>query len=234
MNIQIKRLLLSLISISISTPTYAAVFDINCGDVSGLINSINTANGNSEADTINLNVDNQANCIYLLNTVNNHNNDDGPNGLPSIASDITINGNQATVRRAEGSDEFRLFHVGVSGKLTINETAIENGATLNITDGGWRAGGAIFNRQTLTLNNSSVSGNTAQFGGGIINLGATIGATTTLTNSIVAGNTATTGGGIFSEGTLTLLDSTVSGNTADSMGGIYAYGTLTMLVVFLK
>jgi predicted outer membrane repeat protein len=173
MNIQIKRLLLSFISISISTSAaYAAVFDINCEDVSGLINSINTANGNGEAG---------------------------------------------------------LFHVGISGKLTINETAIENGSAVNITDGGWRAGGAIFNRQTLILNNSSISGNTAQLGGGIINFGAT----TTLNNCIVSRNTSFSGlgGGIYAENTtLTLNNSIVSKNNAGVGGGIGTnLATLTLL-----
>ena len=57
------------------------------------------------------------------------------------------------------------------------------------------------------IRRASVSGN----GGGIYN-----GGTLTLTNSTVSGNTAwaTRGGGIYNSGTLTLTNSTVSGNTA--------------------
>ena len=71
----------------------AAEFNVAC-DVTQLINAINTANGNGEADTINL----AAGCPYTLT--------DGPfladgsNGLPSIASEITINGNGATIERS--------------------------------------------------------------------------------------------------------------------------------------
>src|SRR5204863_9986038 len=79
----------------------------------------------------------------------------------------------------------------------------------------------IDNDGTLTLTNSTVSGNRANFaggskGGGIFNLG-----TLTLTNSTVSGNTVTHGygGGIFNGGTLTLSNSTVSGNSASSSGG---------------
>ena len=55
------------------------------------------------------------------------------------------------------------------------------------------SGGGIYNGGTLTLTNSTVSGNTAEdLGGGIINTGAS--ATAKLANTIVAGNTAISGG----------------------------------------
>ena len=71
---------------------------------------------------------------------------------------------------------------------------------------------------TLTLTNSTVSGNRAAYGGGISNQG-----TLALTNSTVSGNSATSSsGGIFNNnlGILTLTNSTVSGNSASSAGGI--------------
>ena len=84
---------------------------------------------------------------------------------------------------------------------------------------------------TLTLTNSTVSGNTAIVsGGGVGNHDATL----TLANSTVSGNTAATaagggGGGVDSNGTLTLTNSTVSGNTAfSSGGGVVSGGTLTL------
>ena len=67
-------------------------------------------------------------------------------------------------------------------------------------------GGGIHNVRSsqATLTNSTVSGNSASFkGGGIINYGASIGATTTLTNSIVANSLAggdCSGGGIIDGG----------------------------------
>jgi hypothetical protein len=83
-------------------------------------------------------------------------------------------------------------------------------------------GGGIYNGSgTLTLTNSTVSGNSAaEDGGGIFNpfFGLTI-----VTNSTVTGNAASNGGGgIFNDtGILTLTNSTVSGNSANSGGGIY-------------
>ncbi len=98
---------------------------------------------------------------------------------------------------------------------------ISNYGTLTLTDStisgntaGW-AGVGILNYGTLTLTNNTISGNT---GGGIENNG-----TLTLTNSTISGNT---GGGISNRGTLTLTNSTITGNTG---GGIHnSWGTLTL------
>jgi parallel beta-helix repeat protein len=72
------------------------------------------------------------------------------------------------------------------------------------------------------LTNSTVTGNTAGQNGGGINMTP---GSFTLNNSTVSGNTAgANGGGIYLTGVdsdLTLTDSTVSGNTATSGGGIF-------------
>ena len=81
---------------------------------------------------------------------------------------------------------------------------------------------------TLTLNSSTVSNNMAVDGGGISNWGIV-----TLNNSTVSSNTASGGygGGIISQGggTLTLNSSTVSNNMAVHGGGISNWGALTLL-----
>lgn len=84
----------------------------------------------------------------------------------------------------------------------------------------------------MTLNGSTVSGNTAAAGGGIYNTSSRS-STVTLTNSTVSGNTAhNSGGGVENLGTLTLAGSTVSDNRADGKGGgimnDYFFGTLAM------
>ncbi|MEB3336634.1 MAG: CHAT domain-containing protein, partial [Leptolyngbyaceae bacterium] len=89
-------------------------------------------------------------------------------------------------------------------------------------------GGGIYNRGTLTLTSSIVSGNTASDrGGGIANRYS---GTITLTDSTVIGNSASrNGGGISNYGTLTLSNSTVSGNsTFQHGGGISNYGSVTL------
>jgi len=50
----------------------------------------------------------------------------------------------------------------------------------------------------------------------------------TLTNSTVSGNTTNYGGAIENEGTMTLTNSTVSGNAADFGSAIQNVGTLTL------
>jgi hypothetical protein len=97
------------------------------------------------------------------------------------------------------------------------------------------SGGGISNTGTLTISNSTLSGNTAGFsGGGIVNGGAL-----TVSNSTLSGNTArgpgsgnigSVGGAIFNGGTLTVSNCTLSGNTATAGGGIghSFFGTLTV------
>jgi hypothetical protein len=50
------------------------------------------------------------------------NSTDGPNGLPSVTSPLTLNGNNHTLQRStvSGTAEFRLLHVAESGDLTLN------------------------------------------------------------------------------------------------------------------
>jgi hypothetical protein len=175
----------------------------------------------SGADTIVL----PAGSTQTLTAVNN--NADGPNGLPSITSNLTIIGagaGQTIIEAADSSARgFRLFHVAATGVLNLNGLTITGSSC--VCDGG-----GIFNAGTLTLTNSTVSGNQIQDegGGGIFNAG-----TLTLRDSTVSDNVAFgqagTGGGIDNTGTLILLGSTVSGNSAERTGGgIVSSGPLTL------
>ncbi len=94
------------------------------------------------------------------------------------------------------------------------------GVTLNNLYISSKGGGrGIYNSSNgiLTLTNSTITGNTANVGGGGIYNDGTL----TLTNSTISGNTATYGGGIWNRETLTLNNNTISGNTANYGGGIY-------------
>src|SRR5512146_3240098 len=89
------RLILIFVIVSFAAPhqtAQAASISAPC-TVAGLISAINTANANGQADTISL----AANCTYTLTTANNTG-DHNASGLPVIASDITINGNGATIQ----------------------------------------------------------------------------------------------------------------------------------------
>jgi Right handed beta helix region len=80
------------------------------------------------------------------------------------------------------------------------------------------------------LTNCTVTGNSAQFGGGIGVYGYNSAAT--LTNSTLTNNAAFGGGGAYAsyDGSLTLVNCTVSANTSTNGGGIAAYhrGSLTL------
>ncbi|MEP6993785.1 MAG: hypothetical protein ABI968_04610, partial [Acidobacteriota bacterium] len=137
--------------------------------------------------------------------------------LPTLAQNISIQGPGAkllTVHGLGGS----VFAVG-SGRIVVL-------SGLKIT-GGVGNGGGILNQGTLTVNNSTVSGNTAGdptngngTGAGIWNY---VNATLTLNGCTVSGNTVvgdlsyapSRGGGIANYGTVTLNNSTIAGNTAN-------------------
>jgi hypothetical protein len=76
-------------------------------------------------------------------------------------------------------------------------------------------GGGLYNGGTLTVSNSTLSGNS---GGGIYNPG-----TLTVSNSTLSGNS---GSGIYNPGTLTVSNSTLSGNSGSGIDNYW--GTLTV------
>jgi hypothetical protein len=109
-----------------------------------------------------------------------------------------------------------------SGTFTLTNTTISgNSASFY--------GSGIFNLGALTISTSTLSGNTANCGGGLYTPAGTV----SLTNSTVSGNSITySGGGIDNDGsgTVTLTNSTISGNGADGFGGgVENAGTLTLI-----
>jgi hypothetical protein len=103
---------------------------------------------------------------YTLTAVDNTT--DGANGLPSITSDITIMGKGATIQRstADGTPEFRIFHVAAKGALRLHELTVANGVARG-QDGEiptLGAGGGIYSRGTMTAENSIVRDNIAAGG----------------------------------------------------------------------
>ena len=216
---------LSLLCALDQAPVLAAT--INVGGSCTLVDAINSANSNtpidgcdagSGADTIVL----APNAFHVVTTVNNT--AFGPTGLPVITTEITIQGNGAGIRRDSSAPEFRILAVDADGDLTLVNVRVSGGV---VSGGEGSDSGGIDNFGTLTLTNSTVSGNTAgDDGGGISNSNN---GTVTLTNSTVSGNTAgDNGGGINNNGTMTLTNSTASGNTAQFGGGIDNDGTMTL------
>jgi hypothetical protein len=88
------------------------------------------------------------------------------------------------------------------------------------------SGGAIWNDGTLTISKSTLSGNSAD-SGGAIETGA--GGRMTIVNSTLANNSANDGGAIENDNTASIANSTLFGNSAAFEGGaISNTGTLTI------
>lgn len=142
--------------------------------------------------------------------------------LPNIVSGagtLTIDGGGSVT--ISGNNAVRVMTVDSGADLTLRNLTIANASTP-------LSGGGVANSGTLTVINSTFSGNNAGSGGGIVNLS---GGTLTVTNSVFTNNSANTGGGIDNAGgTLTVANSTFTGNTAtlDGGAGIRNSGTLTV------
>ncbi|HEY5316743.1 MAG TPA: choice-of-anchor Q domain-containing protein [Solirubrobacteraceae bacterium] len=105
----------------------------------------------------------------------------GPSALPAIAAPITIVGNGATISRATGSPNFRLFFVGANpaaastpswttpgaGELVLENVTLSGGqaqggdAGGDGGGGGLGAGGAIYNQGVTVLSAVTLSANSA-------------------------------------------------------------------------
>jgi len=176
-------------------------------NVPKLIAALNAANATSEPDTINL----AEGCTYTLTTVDHD--FDGPTGLPAVTSEITIEGNNATIERSSSAPNFRILHLADEGNLTVNRLTIRGGLL-----GRW-SGSGIYAFGTLRLNKCTIRDNRTEegYGGGIHSPYGQV----TLTQTTVRDNEAYGGGGIGADGgTLDLIRSTIRDNTAQHAGGI--------------
>jgi hypothetical protein len=144
------------------------------------------------------------------------------NGTTTVDNLKIMNG-EASVASVEGNGCCVGGGIAVTGDTAgarlVNSLVTGNAASVF-------GGGIDVDDGTLTLVNSSVTGNTSDSSGGIDSDFGTV----TLIGSTVSNNTAAAGtacqsagscaGGIWNfGGTLTLIDSTVSGNTATRRGG---------------
>jgi uncharacterized repeat protein (TIGR01451 family) len=165
---------------------YAANFDANIALNDGNNAYVSGCLPGSGADTIVL----QAGQTYTFDTiVNDFNNYMGSTATPIIFTDITIQANGATLQRALGAPNMRLFSVGTAnfsvtppggppfnisgtGSLTIQNAYIKGFQVKggNGTDGGgggMGAGGAIYlSAGSLTVDNSTFDSNGALGGNG--------------------------------------------------------------------
>ena len=163
------------------------------------------------------------------------NNGQAATGTPVIDSHIVIEGNGFTLQRdlnfscavdfVDDRTEFRIFDIGSLGQLDLKKITLRNGCA--DSSAGLSSGGAVYNRGTLSIENSSIKNSHSNLGGGLANSGTVL----SIINSIFIGNEATQdGGGIHNSGTISNLDnSDISDNQARFGGGIFNNSTITNL-----
>jgi hypothetical protein len=189
------------------------------GGTPGLIAAIQNANTH-EGGTITL----AADCTYTA-TDGSFRYGEGPNGLPLISTEITIEGNGAVIERGKATPAFRLFEVAdlASAKLIVNDMKLTRG-NAGMSGAAIPGGGAILvegRRGTLVVTDSLLSGNTSANGGAISSEGATV----RITGSTLRGNHGTddpgaTGGAVINDGgRLIINSSTLTGNNSTAKGG---------------
>ena len=239
-------------TITVTTNDPRIVADGQCSLVEAIVNANNDAAthpdcpAGSGADTIvlpaNADVPLSNPYVTLYTTPIGTTVSSTPLGLPRIISQITIEGNGATIHREGTAPAFGLMAVrgnvfqGVGvppspgGNLTLESVTLSGGSsfgglsnsgTLSINDSiiSGNTGSGVSNSGTLTIENSVISGNT---GSGVSNFGNLA----TIEKSTISGNT---GGGVSNSTTLTIANSTISGNTTNFIGGgVLNYGTLTI------
>ena len=144
-------------------------------------------------------------------------------GQIEILNDMKIDGPGADRLTIDAQSISRIFNIDVGGGEQLADVAISGLTLTGGFDGG--GGGAIFSQEQLTVRDSVVTGNSAQWGGGIYN--ADLGRLTVV-RSRISGNHAIepapgavgSGGGLYNwGGTATILDSTISDNDSVSAGG---------------
>ncbi|MFD0202415.1 MULTISPECIES: hypothetical protein [Saccharothrix] len=194
-----------------ASPAHAAVIAVPC-DAAALVDAVAAANAAPGEDTLTL----TPNCVYTLTRPAV---EEGAEGLPRITGKLTVQGNDATIRRAPDAPQFRL--ISNWGDLTLDRVTLTGGhapdgvgtdASGEGTPGD--SGGAIHNWGPLAITDSVITGNRAGagapgadatattgagegglggFGGGISSFLSTAGAVT-ITNTVITGNSTGAGG----------------------------------------
>jgi hypothetical protein len=122
---------------------------------------------------------------------------------------ITIDGSSLSSQVAVMNNSSRVFTVDLGLMAEFDNLTI----TSQVPSGS--LGGGVANNGTLTVNDCTLSGGSANQGGAIYNNG-----TLTVSGSTMSGNTAFAGGAVYSDGSLMLSGCTLTHNSAsDGSGG---------------
>jgi len=166
--------------------------------------------------------------LTLVNTTVSDNTTTSFGGGISNDDEATLILIKSTVSFNKSSQDGGGIH---SGFFDINKPSntkvVISGSTISNNSTGAQGGGGIARlRGTLTLTDSTVSGNTSVSGGGGIFSAAFDNGPNRLTNCTISGNFGITGGGIESgSGPLILANCTIAGNSVTSLvGSVTSHG----------
>ena len=156
-----------------------------------------------------------------------------------------VDGTAITVQAYPGISNVEVFAnrqgitIGAGWGLSIQDSRIHgnegtSGSGIYVNEGGYAAlrrsavyanssvaegGGIRMVGATVTVDQSTISGNSGTTGGGIYMESPTADSTLKVYNSTIADNVADEGAGIFRDGNLDLRNSTIARNTATTSGG---------------
>ena len=190
----------------------AATFNVTNTDDSGigsLRDALTQANANDEADIID------------LSTVSGQTISITSGQLEIDGDDVTIDGANVTLDAGGLSRVLATYYSDV----TLNDLTITGGFVQMVTGiGGGAEGGGILALETdLEINDSEISGNSSDAGGGLSFSGYYT--SLAVNDSVVSGNNAAFGGGAYVSsyyGAVTFSGSQISSNTADQAYGGFA------------
>jgi CSLREA domain-containing protein len=139
-----------------------------------------------------------------------------------LLANLTITGGRPAAGNEDGTGGGGVRN---RGGLRLNAVQLAGNSA---QDFGPDKGGGIYNQGTCTVDQSTVSSNTARLGGGIYN---DAGGTLTVRTSTIDQNSGNDGGGLYSRGIADLTNVTVSGNRASSGfgGGVWNQGSMRLL-----
>ncbi|HWR64898.1 MAG TPA: choice-of-anchor Q domain-containing protein [Bellilinea sp.] len=162
---------------------------------------------------------------YFLTRTDNGNENSSATGDLDVTANVTVQGTGADKVVIDGTAlTDRIFQV-FAAKLTLTGVTLKGGKSRD-------AGGAIHSNGPIFIQNSAVTGAAAGTDGGGVYLTAP--GTLTILNSTISGNQAVNqGGGLFNAGgSVNITNSTFSDNSAGgSGGGLWNDGTLSLLNV---
>ncbi len=134
----------------------------------------------------------------------------------TLSKNIVISGAGSDAVYIDGSQSGYVFNIGSGLNVTLQDVTVRNGSISG-------SGGGIYNTGILTITNSVLADNQANYGGAIM---VESGGSLFMQDVTIRDNTATAfGGGLFLQGggSITIERSTISGNQAgSSSGGFHA------------